>query len=40
MFARLAGIDYTACLYILQAHDGPDVRHLGNVYACVGNMLA
>jgi hypothetical protein len=27
-----------ACLHVLQAHDGPDVRRLGNVHVCVGNM--
>jgi hypothetical protein len=38
--ARLTGIDYTVCMHVLQAHDGPDVRCLGNVRACVGNMHA
>jgi hypothetical protein len=36
--ARLAGIDCAACPHVLQAHDDPDVRRLGNVRACVGNM--
>jgi hypothetical protein len=33
----LAGIDCAACPHVLQAHDSPDVRHLENVHACVGN---
>jgi hypothetical protein len=37
---RLAGVNYTACPHILQDHDGPYVRHLGNMRTCVGNMRA
>jgi hypothetical protein len=37
MSARLARIDYDACTNVLQAHDGPHVRRLGNVRACIGN---
>jgi hypothetical protein len=40
MSAHLADIDYAAYPHILQAHDGPDVRCLGNVHACVGNRQA
>jgi hypothetical protein len=31
MSAHLAAIDCVAYLYVLQAHNGPDVRCLGNV---------
>jgi hypothetical protein len=31
MSARLIDIDCAACLHVLQAHDGPDVRRLGNM---------
>jgi hypothetical protein len=40
MVAHLACIDYTAYLHVLQAYDDPDVRCLGNVHACIGNMRA
>jgi hypothetical protein len=30
MSALHAGIDYTACLHVLQAHDDPDWRRIGN----------
>jgi hypothetical protein len=40
MFARLAGIDYTACLHVLEVHDGHDVRRFENVRVCVENMCA
>jgi hypothetical protein len=33
MSARLAGINDAACSYVLQAHDGSDVRHLENMRA-------
>jgi hypothetical protein len=38
MLARLAGINYTACLHILKTHDGPDVWRLGNRRMCIGNL--
>jgi hypothetical protein len=40
MSARLARIDYTVRLHILQAHDGPDVGRLENVRVCIRNMRA
>jgi hypothetical protein len=40
MSAHLTSIDYTVCMHVLQAHDGPDVRRRGNVHACVENMRA
>jgi hypothetical protein len=36
--ACLTGIDCAAYPHILHAHDGPNVRHLGNLHTCVGNM--
>jgi hypothetical protein len=38
--ACLAGIDYAAYPHVLHALNGPDVRRLGNVHACIGNMCA
>jgi hypothetical protein len=36
--AHLTGIDYAACPHGLHAHDSPDVRRLGNLCVCIGNM--
>jgi hypothetical protein len=36
--ARLIGINCVACPHVLQAYDGSDIRRLGNMRACVGNM--
>jgi hypothetical protein len=33
MFTRLTGINCTVCPYVLQAHDGHDVRRLANMRA-------
>jgi hypothetical protein len=38
--SALAGVDYAAYLHVLQTHDGPDVRRLGNMRACIENMRA
>jgi hypothetical protein len=37
---HLAGIKCTACPHVLEAHDGSDIRRLGNMHVCIGNMRA
>jgi hypothetical protein len=36
MSVHLTGIKCTAGVHVLQAHDGPDIRHLENMRTCVG----
>jgi hypothetical protein len=40
MSTRFAGIDCATCPHVLQTHDSPDVKRLGNVCVCVGNIRA
>jgi hypothetical protein len=40
MFVCLAGIKCVTCPHILQAYAGSDVRHLGNMRACLVNTQA